>query len=118
VWRGNLALIGDASGTVDAITGEGLGLSFRQAVGLAESLEAGNLAAYQRAHRRLMLRPLLMARLMLVLDRRPRLQHRTLQAFRQHPQIFRRLLALHLGELPPRQLVWDGLTLGWGLLRA
>jgi menaquinone-9 beta-reductase len=118
VWRGNVALLGDASGTVDAITGEGLGLSFRQAAALAESLESGNLEAYQREHRRLMLRPLLMARLMLVLDRRPRLQHRTLQAFRQHPQLFRRLLALHLGELPPQQLVWDGLTLGWGLLRA
>jgi menaquinone-9 beta-reductase len=118
VWRGNVALIGDASGTVDAITGEGLGLSFRQAVALAESLASGNLAAYQREHRRLMLRPLLMARLMLLLDRRPGLQQRTLQAFRQHPQMFRRLLALHLGELPPRQLVWEGLTLGWGLLTA
>jgi menaquinone-9 beta-reductase len=85
---------------------------------LAESLESGNLAAYQRKHRRLMLRPLLMARLMLLLDRRPSLQQRTLQAFRRHPQIFRRLLALHLGQLPPRQLLWDGLTLGWGLLRA
>jgi menaquinone-9 beta-reductase len=118
VWRGNVALIGDASGTVDAITGEGLGLSFRQALALAESLESGNLAAYQREHRRLMRRPLLMARLMLLLDRRPRLQQRTFAAFRQHPEIFRRLLALHLGELPPQQLVWDGLTLGWGLLRA
>jgi menaquinone-9 beta-reductase len=118
VWRGNVALIGDASGTVDAITGEGLGLSFRQAVALAESLASGNLAAYQSEHRRLMLRPLLMARLMLLLDRRPRLQQRTLEAFRQHPPIFRRLLALHLGELPPQQLVWGGLTLGWGLLTA
>ncbi len=35
VCRGNVALIGDASGTVDAITGEGLGLSFSQAVVLA-----------------------------------------------------------------------------------
>ena len=29
VWRGNVALIGDASGTVDAITGEGLGLGIQ-----------------------------------------------------------------------------------------
>ena len=36
VWRGNVALIGDASGTVDAITGEGLGLAFSQAVALAK----------------------------------------------------------------------------------
>jgi len=118
VWRGNVALIGDAAGTVDAITGEGLGLAFSQAVALAECLEAGDLAPYQRIHHRLMLRPLLMARLMLTLDGRPGLQHRTLQAFERRPHLFRRLLALHVGALPPRELVWDGLTLGWGVLTA
>ena len=118
VWCGNVALIGDAAGTVDAITGEGLGLAFSQAVALAEYIEAGDLAPYQRIHDQLALRPLLMARLMLTLDGRPRLQDRTLQAFRRRPEIFRRLLALHLGSLPPQKLVWDGLTLGWGLLTA
>jgi flavin-dependent dehydrogenase len=103
---------------VDAITGEGLGLAFRQAVALAECLASGNLAPYQKTHDRLALRPLLMARLMLTLDGRPQLQDRTLQAFAERPQIFRRLLALHLGSLPPQELVWDGLTLGWGLLTA
>jgi flavin-dependent dehydrogenase len=118
VWRRNVALIGDASGTVDAITGEGLGLSFSQAVVLAECFRSGNLAAYQTAHRRLALRPLLMARLMLTLDGRPRFQQRTLQAFRKHPDVFRRLLALHVGTLSPLHLALDGLTLGWGLLTA
>ena len=118
VWRGNVALIGDAAGTVDAITGEGLGLAFSQAVALAECMEAGDLSPYQRIHDRLALRPLLMARLMLTLDGRPRLQHRTLQAFQRRPHLFRRLLALHVGALPPRELVWDGLTLGWGVLTA
>ena len=47
VYRGNLALIGDASGSVDAITGEGLCLSFRQALALADSLAAGDLSRYQ-----------------------------------------------------------------------
>ena len=118
VWRGNVALIGDAAGTVDAITGEGLGLAFSQATALAECIEARNLEPYQKVHDQLALRPLLMARLMLTLDGRPRLQDRTLQAFRKRPEIFRRLLALHLGSLPPQKLVWDGLTLGWGLLTA
>jgi flavin-dependent dehydrogenase len=118
VWRENVALIGDASGTVDAITGEGLGLSFSQAVALAECLKSGNLAGYQAAHRRLSRRPLLMARLMLMLDGRPRFQQRTLQAFRQRPEVFRRLLALHVGSLSPFHLALDGLTLGWGLLTA
>jgi flavin-dependent dehydrogenase len=118
VWRKNIALIGDASGTVDAITGEGLGLAFRQAVVLATCLASGNLAGYRAAHRRLARRPLLMARLMLLLDGRSRLQRRVLQIFRQRPEIFRRLLALHVGTLSPFDLALDGLTLGWGLLTA
>lgn len=118
IWRRNVALIGDASGTVDAITGEGLGLAFSQAVVLAECIKSGNLARYQAAHRRLALRPLLMARLMLTLDGRPGFQQRTLQVFRKHPEIFRRLLALHVGRLSPFDLALDGLTLGWGLLTA
>ncbi len=118
VWRRNVVLIGDASGTVDAITGEGLGLAFSQAVTLAECFESGDLARYQQEHRRLSLRPRWMARLMLNLDRRPRLQRRTLQAFGKHPQVFPRLLGLHVGALPALRVVRDGLTLGWGLLTA
>jgi menaquinone-9 beta-reductase len=118
VWRGNVALVGDASGTVDAITGEGLGLGFSQAVALAKSLAFGDLASYQATHRQLALRPTWMARLMLTLDGRPRLQRRTLRVFEKHPEVFRRLLALHVGAMPPLNLVKDGLTLGWGLLTA
>lgn len=116
VLRGNVALIGDAAGTVDAITGEGMGLAFGQAVALAACMERGDLKPYQQVHDRLTLRPRLMARLMLTLDGRPRLQHRTLQVFRKRPEVFRRLLALHVGALAPQKLVWDGLTLGWGLI--
>jgi flavin-dependent dehydrogenase len=118
VWKRNVALIGDASGTVDAITGEGLGLAFGQALALANCLQANTLIGYQAAHRRLALRPSLMARLMLTLDGRPTVQQRTLQVFRKHPEIFRHLLALHAGTLSPIHLAADGLTLGWGLLTA
>jgi flavin-dependent dehydrogenase len=118
VSRGNVALIGDASGTVDAITGEGLGLSFSQAVVLASCFRSGNLGGYQDAHRRLALRPRLMARLMLTLDGHSGFQQRTLRAFRRHPEVFRRLLALHVGSLSPFHVALDGLTLGWGLLTA
>jgi menaquinone-9 beta-reductase len=118
VWRKNVALIGDASGMVDAITGEGLGLAFQQAAVLAECLESGNLMRYQTEHRRLALRPRLMARLMLMLGERPNLQRRTLSVFRNRPEIFRKLVALHVGSLAPLELVGDGLSLGWGLLTA
>lgn len=116
VSRGNVALIGDASGTVDAITGEGLCLAFSQAMVLAECLESGDLTRYEQEHQRLALRPRLMARLMLLLDGRPRLQRRTLQVFHQRPWIFQRMLELHVGVLSPLHLAVDGLTLGWGLL--
>ena len=116
VWKKNVALVGDASGTVDAITGEGLGLAFSQATMLAECIRRGDLTGYERAHRSLMLRPSLMARLMLTFDGRPRLQQRTLQVFRKHPHVFRRFLELHVGERSPLEFAFDGLTLGWGLL--
>jgi menaquinone-9 beta-reductase len=118
VWRGKVALIGDASGTVDAITGEGLGLAFSQAVVLARCLESGDLRSYQNEHRKLALRPLCMARLMLTLDQRPWLQQRTLHVFGRRPEVFRRFLELHVGALPPLHVVKDGLTLGWGLITA
>jgi flavin-dependent dehydrogenase len=118
VCHGNVALVGDASGTVDAIAGEGLGLSFHQAMTLAESLKSGDLSRYQVEHRRLAQRPLLMARLMLMLDGRSWLQRRTLKVFRKQPQIFRELIAFHIGAISPSQLAFDSLNLGWELLTA
>lgn len=116
VSRGNIALIGDASGTVDAITGEGLCLAFSQAMVLAECLRSGDLGRYEREHQRLAFRPLLMSRLMLLLDGRPRLQRRTIQVFGSQPHIFQRFLELHVGVLSPLRLAMNGLNLGWGLL--
>jgi len=118
VYRDNVVLIGDASGTVDPVTAEGLSLSFRQALVLAERLKAGDLARYQAQHRRMSFRPLVMAQLMLTLDGRAGLQRRTLQVFRKRPEVFRTLLALHVGDVSPLNLAWDGLAFGWELLTA
>lgn len=51
VTRGRIALIGDASGSVDAITGEGICICFKQAIALGEALMRGDLGGYERAHR-------------------------------------------------------------------
>ncbi len=53
VVKGNVALIGDASGSVDAVTGEGLAIGFRQAGLLSRSLEKGSLIFMQPNMRRL-----------------------------------------------------------------
>jgi flavin-dependent dehydrogenase len=96
VYRGNVALVGDASGSVDAITGEGLCLSFNQAMALADSLASGDLAPYQAAHRRLARRPTLMSKLMLTMERRNWLRHRAFGAMACQPRIFQTMLSFHL----------------------
>jgi len=68
VLPGEIALTGDASGSVDAITGEGLCLSFHQAIALADANWEGNHESYQRAHRQLARRRI-PGRLLLLLDR-------------------------------------------------
>jgi flavin-dependent dehydrogenase len=97
VFHGQTILIGDASGSVDAITGEGMSLSFHQALALAEALAAGDLESYQAVHRRLMRRPAFMAGLMLMLDRFPWLRSPALRGMAFEPAIFEKLLAVHVG---------------------
>jgi 2-polyprenyl-6-methoxyphenol hydroxylase-like FAD-dependent oxidoreductase len=118
VYRRNIVLTGDASGTVDAVTGEGLGLSFRQATALAYALEAGNLENYQSAHSRLARRPNIMARLLLLLDRLAPLRTRVLQGMAKDPHIFGRMLAVHAEEASPALLASTSARLGWQLLTA
>ncbi|MEI9976241.1 MAG: NAD(P)/FAD-dependent oxidoreductase [Ignavibacteriota bacterium] len=69
VFRDRTALIGDASGSVDAIAGEGLSLAFLQAIALSDAIAAGDLRPYQAKHRQLGRSPLVMANLLLMLDR-------------------------------------------------
>jgi flavin-dependent dehydrogenase len=116
VFRGRVALVGDASGSVDAITGEGLCLLFQQAVALAGALEAGDLTLYQTEHQRIGKRPEFMADVMLLLDGRGLLRRRALRAFEGHPRLFARMLAMHVGDLSPFDSMTNGLALGWRML--
>ncbi len=116
VQRNNVALIGDASGGVDAITGDGLGLAFRQALSLADAMAANNLAQYQRAHRKLARRPRLTGNLMLWLGRNPRIRAKALRAMQHNPELFTRLLATHAGDGNPANLVSASAQLGLRLL--
>ncbi len=118
VWQGNVALIGDASGSVDAITGEGLALSFRQATALADALSRNDLESYQKAHRRLFRRPQMMGNLLLLLDRRNGLRKRSMRALEATPQLFERMLGYHLGESRPLQLATASALFGWRFLAA
>ena len=119
VSRGDVVLLGDASGSVDAITGEGLRLSFEQASALAPALASGDLGAYEAAHRRFARRPTFMAHLMLSLDRIAWLRRRTLRALAAEPRLFRKQLAMHVGAVSPAHFARHAmLPLSRGILAA
>ena len=114
VHRGRVALIGDASGTVDAITGEGLCLSFRQAAALADAFESGDLRLYEAAHHRIARRASWMGRVLLLLDRHAHLRRVALRTLAAHPQVFARLVSIHTGGTSPQLDVEDSV---FGFLR-
>ena len=117
VCRDRIALVGEASGSVDAITGEGLSMAFLQAHALAEAMRRGRMKQYQLAHRLIARRPQLMARMMLAMDAHPSFRRRVFRAFQADASCFHRMLAVHLGTISPADLgLRCGLTLGWRLL--
>lgn len=113
VTRGNVALVGDASGSADAITGEGLAMGFRQALLLAESLADGGLELYESRHAGILALPQQMAAVMLLLDRYAWLRRRALPVLAARPELFRAMLAVHVGEASlPKFLLRHGLEFG------
>lgn len=119
VHHKNVALIGEAAGSVDAITGEGLAIAFQQATALGDALTAGDLSLYQAAYRRVMRLPRAMAALMLTMDGHPAFRRRVFRAFGAQPEIFARMLAIHTGALAPVNFgLENSLALGWHLLTA
>jgi flavin-dependent dehydrogenase len=109
VTHGNIALVGDASGSVDAVTGEGMALCFRQAAALSVALRANDLALYQQAHRRIQRLPSLMSRSLLLMDRSPWVRERVLRTFQRTPWLFERLLQMHIGHSPLQSFGTEGL---------
>lgn len=113
VWRGRVALLGDAAGCVDAITGEGLGLAFEQAEALGGALAAGDLKRFGAAHRRIMRRASLMSKCLLMLGEWPALRQRVMRTLERRPEIFDRLLAGHVGTGTHGELLANGMKLAW-----
>jgi flavin-dependent dehydrogenase len=98
VVLGRIALVGDAAGSADAITGEGMGMAFRQALLLAECAAAGDLARYNSQHPHTLRLPQAMARIMLMMDRSPAFRDRAIRMLAAQPEMFARMLGVHLGE--------------------
>ena len=99
-----LALVGDAAGYVDAITGQGLSLAFAAAALLMRELPADlsadlrpSLRRYDRGLRASWLKYAVPARALVALSRRPRLRHDAIRSVAALPGAFGALVRL-VGE--------------------
>jgi len=102
--RGRVALVGDATGALDPLTGEGITVGLLSARSLVDTLARGaSLHAYERRHRRLLSVPRALTRLMLVAAAHPQLRHRFVAIVARHPALFDRLIALDAGETTTRR---------------
>jgi flavin-dependent dehydrogenase len=116
--RATTALVGDASGSVDAITGEGLSLAFAQALRVAECVREGDLKPYESAHREIMRLPNVMSRVLLWMGDHDALRSRAIRAFMRQPELFAHLLGVHSGTVSGGRSAIPALRLGWELLTA
>jgi flavin-dependent dehydrogenase len=118
IARGRVALVGDASGTVDAVTGHGLSLAFQQAIPLAEAIRRGDLAHYQEAHRKMAAIPIAMTRLMMLMSQNDWIRNRTIRLFEKSPELFSRMLAIHTESMPLSSFGLAEIAgFGWKFLR-
>jgi flavin-dependent dehydrogenase len=100
--RDRFALVGDAAGYVDAITGEGVSLSLLSAAALARVLpdalakggDRASLRPYERDFKTLFRRYALLTRAVLAISRRRRVRRSVLLALRRFPALFDGVLSL------------------------
>jgi 2-polyprenyl-6-methoxyphenol hydroxylase-like FAD-dependent oxidoreductase len=92
----DVALVGDAAGYVDAITGEGISLALHTAAVLTRELgdrRRGVMTGYARAHRAAFRRYARLADALLAVARRPALRRRAVALLARFPRLFGAALA-------------------------
>ncbi|MCA9795772.1 MAG: FAD-dependent monooxygenase [Candidatus Eremiobacteraeota bacterium] len=91
-------LVGDASGYLDALTGEGISLAAGQALAVADCLAAGRPSDYPARHRRLSRAYKISTSLLLQVVRYPALAERVVGFLSKRPGLFSHLLELASGR--------------------
>jgi flavin-dependent dehydrogenase len=92
-----VALVGDAAGYLDALSGEGLALGFRSAIALVTRFARGELWRYPSDHAAIGRAHYALTHFMLLLAQRPRLRRAVLRYLRRSPEVFSDLLAIASG---------------------
>jgi len=119
VVRRNVALVGDASGSVDGIAGVGLSLAFQQAIYLGEALAREDLKRYQAAHRRIRKFPTRLNRVLLMMSESAWVRRKVLRLFAESPGTFGAMMSFHTGQRAPEELkAREVFDLGWRVLWA
>ncbi len=105
-----VGLVGDASGYLDAITGEGISLALAQVQALYDSMgpwmlshdglpTARELRGYSRRISGMVRQHQRITRLVLFLSRNPRLAERAIEGLGRQPELFRWLLSANMGAV-------------------
>lgn len=121
-WRvasAHVALVGDASCSVDGIAGHGLSLGLQQARALADALSREDLHSYRLAHRRIVSMPLRMTRLLLLMDASTWVRRKTLRLLENQPELFAKIISVHTSR--PQDHTFDAkemFDLSWRVLWA
>ena len=97
VHRGNVALVGDAAGYLDALTGEALGLRSARAL-IASLCSGGGFREYEARYRKLRRGYDIMTELALVLTQHPSLRRFAIAFLASCPRLFSALVAVSSGE--------------------
>jgi len=92
VVKGRLALVGDASGCLDPITGEGLSVAFGQAEAVVRAIRGGAMGEYADAHRRLRRLPALLTGWLLAAEHRPSVRRGMIRLLAVSPRLFNRFV--------------------------
>lgn len=111
-----VALVGDASGYLDAVSGEGLALGFRCAMALIERFAAGQLWRYPEDHSALGATYNGMTALMLEIARRPWLRRWAIRFLAARPALFSDLLGVASGSSASATSAL-GAALSWAVAR-
>jgi 2-polyprenyl-6-methoxyphenol hydroxylase-like FAD-dependent oxidoreductase len=118
IARDRVLLVGDASGYLDAITGEGLSLAFASAAALVAATGGEDASAYPGAWARVRRQHVVLTRLVLWIADHPSLRRRVIRALSESPDAFRAFLALNTGAWTLGRALPGVGKLGWRLLTA
>lgn len=114
--RGRVALVGDAAGYADAITGEGITLGMACAEALVEAICADRIGDYERNFHAITARYERLTRLLVWVARHPWLRRRVVRSLSRRPAAFQSFLALNSGAYSLTQGLPGALQVGVGLL--